>query len=350
MRILFLVNSTYHLLITIIYKFTSFKNERVSIVISNLSPSLIFFYNNKSLERIFEKVYVADYKKNHSFLSKIVQVFFPIFSSQTLIGVHNEKFDKLFFTDYSRHSRFIFTHLKSLNKNLELLKYEDGIASYTNHPSESNKISIFEVIVNKIFNYSILNLSTFTYCVFDPSLIIFEHNYDLSIIPKMPIEDSTITFFNELFSIEKLPLIKESYIFLSESFSIDNINSNYESIIQGISKRFGNEITFKVHPRDLNFSLKFPKLKVLPKEFTSIPFEVLALLNFFNNKIIITVSSNSLIMPYLLSDSRIEGYYLYKLLEGNFRINNKNFKSFLNKFIIKYNPSLFTPASIHEIN
>ena len=138
MKILFMCNTPYQIIVATQLRLTKFKNDIVDLIISNEIAHNQELLVNIKKSNIFNEVYLINSKKydfeniklkinkraNRKLVSKMLEE-----ASKKLS--ENCQYDYYFFANLGGHSNYIGRYLKMENENIKIAMFEDGFASYT---------------------------------------------------------------------------------------------------------------------------------------------------------------------------------------------------------------------------
>lgn len=227
---------------------------------------------------------------------------------------------------------------------------EDGLVHYwTDYIMDGNiDHSVFPAR-SRITNNVIESL------MYEPSLFsgnssILCHNQ----MPKSPEQlAKLIPHLYEIFGKPELP--EEKYIYFDEAYSFDGNNNNDCDILDYIASIVGKEnIIVKIHPRSSennSYSIRGYKTFLVK----DIPWEVFLTLEGIQNKVLLSVSSTSVIAPFTIFSAKTYSILLYKIAL-NLRPIMKRCESSayvfydkLSKYANADNKQLFIPNTMSEL-
>lgn len=138
---------------------------------------------------------------------------------------------------------------------------------------------------------------------------------DAPVLQIPPIDRDDLSFkqaINTIFTYENMEdVYDKKYIFMEESFFAEGQETNDVEIVENIAKLVGKDnIMVKIHPR--NPVNRFKKLGYKTNVNTAIPWEVILLNQDMRNKVLLSVSSTSIINPIRVFGVNMQAYSLYK--------------------------------------
>lgn len=131
-------------------------------------------------------------------------------------------------------------------------------------------------------------------------------------MPKSPEQLERLTpYLYELFGKPELP--KEKYIYFDEAFSFDGSNNNDCDLLDFFAAIVGKEnIIVKIHPRSSannTYSMRGYKTFITK----DIPWEVFLTLEGIDDKVLIAISSNAAVAPFMMFGKKTKSILLYKI-------------------------------------
>ncbi len=300
-RILFIGNTPLQIFISAWIKYHYFSDVEADIIIHDrLSNYLNIKKNIESLD-LFDNVIVLPNQYKKTKIGKTVRILKEYIFARTRFSKGG--YDKFFFANLDFFSERVYDFLKRKNQNLKVYYYEEGMGTY------SKKIEYFfnlykkptkdNITHNNIFckNYLFNDLNGLW--LFNPDLL--EWGFDKNKvfqIDRLDCNDNTFKqIVNTIFDYnEQNNEFTSKYIFFEESFYQD-YNYNYDvDFINSLSELVGKEnITVKIHPR--NKTNRFKELGYKTNSNLTVPWEVIALNLDLSEKVLLTISSSSIVNP-----------------------------------------------------
>ena len=350
-KVLILANTYFQIIIAIKLKNTIYKNDIVDIIISDHSSTAKNIYLNIVENNIFNKVFYyesKEEKERNKFLKIIDDINFLIFPK------YNCKKRNLLFCDYdefifyniNKYTVLIYDTIYYLNKNVKLIRYEEGYISYLHSNIGLSKYYCF---LRKL-----LRKQDFVNCIkknylFHPDLLIYNPVGDVEQIENINRDDvKTISEINKTFNYNKLnDIYNRKYIFFEESFFCDKKGIEDMDLILKLSEIVGKEnILVKLHPR--NTVDRFSKYGILTNKTEGIPWEVIQMNNNFDGKVLLTISSGSVLASKLYFNDNIKTYVLYNCTKKMSDMVTNEYLEYLNKLKEKSNLNNFIIPKNYE--
>jgi len=198
-----------------------------------------------------------------------------------------------------------------MNPNISCFRFEEGILSYNNFNKPIKKtigVKILDLFYKTLNRTSLEDIPPVFFCFF-PELCMYKCKVEkISLIKK---DSELIKILKRVYSdFDMKQYDKYKYIFLSSVCDFEGGESIGEfSLVEKIVKKIGSDnILVKLHPRDTR---QHADLHI--DKNSKIPWEVMLLISNFDDKIIMTTTSNSLISANLIFESSGKNVFLYRL-------------------------------------
>lgn len=148
--------------------------------------------------------------------------------------------------------------------------------------------------------------------VYEPSVCQHGNQHETYAIPKMSPEVYSV--LKRVFGYEELP--QERFIYFSEPFRDEFINNNEMELLDRIAEKVGKDnIIVKLHPRT-TFEQFTEKGYKLMKNMT-VPWEIIAADKNVENKVLMAVSSTTILSPMFMHDYDTKAIMLTHLVTKN---------------------------------
>lgn len=328
MRRLIIANTYYQLIFSVQMKMTLFRNDDVTILISDHSngaekiekiiAGLKLFNNSyhiKTRELLRERNWFLELKHfiDMSFKNK------SKYSSPLLKELSDLFFDEIVVYNVGRDSIAFFYSLSKYNKNIKLSRYEEGILSYNNTIQRiANPKRVLIDFVRMLQKKPQFTKSGENFYCFYPEL----YKGELSPVKVPLIDDNseTVDIIRRVFNVNLSENdYKEKYIFFTSvmDFEGEHPIGEYELVCR-IAEIVGKEnMLIKIHPRDRRNIYSDNGFKV--DKNSSIPWEAIQLTGNFGDKVFLTATSGSVLSGSFMSSDAPETFYLYELcqVDGN---------------------------------
>lgn len=352
--ILIVCSSVFQLYVAINIKETFLKEETVDLILTDSTPIFRSLHANEKLKSLFHNVRFVPINENVDKLnrlekSKYGQMFFEIFPrcyAKKVWETDIRKYKECYFSSYTKHKVLLQYAIKRNRKNTKIHMFEDGISTYIVKNGQTIRTPR---LLRKIFNiHSIEELISDVY-VFEPELVCLQEYSNLITLPKPKEVEGLSQIYNEIFG--KIDYtIKEKFIFFEESFNNDGYVTNDAELIHTLFENVeaGNCI-LKHHPRN-----KIDRFKTsLPTIEAPIFWENYFLNDSIDDKILVTVSSNTVFVPHIIAGACPMVVLLYKIFDGTSPIlGSPHFKMYVEKYLEYYEDytktKFYIPETIEE--
>jgi len=318
-------SSAYHVFTAINLKSHDMESESDLYILNNFGSSKTLRDNAEKLG-MFKKVVLLDtlaVNKRHSLDNTLLRYYQKI---------HNLVFYKSLLKDYmdldvyydhvyigfpDLVTQYAIIHFKTLNKNLKVSIYEDGLISYYRpiYPIKGVK-KLFKKLFKK---YSVLDEYD-EYLFYDRTLCnASQEEYNIVNIPKIKPDDEFLKkAYNTVYNYTENDDFDEKYVYIEQllkHFSqdvtdIDFDKRNMDIYNQLIDNMDNDKLLLKIHPR--SSADNYPKGKIY-KNSDAI-WEVCCMNNDMRDRAVISVSSSAVFTPKLVFDFEPTVILLYKLV------------------------------------
>lgn len=258
-----------------------------------------------------------------------------------------QQYDIFLFSNISILTKRLTSLLTHISPACKIEMFEEGTITYTKQFADGDaQTTPYRRFVDKI---GVINRLSTLY-VFNPMFLSWSpKNGQIIELPRLTnlSEDFTCNL-NYIFgyntSIDKYD---KKLIFFEESHVMEGFEVPDIQILERIAQKIGKEnIMVKIHPR--NPVNRFAKLGYKTNVVTSIPWELIILNQPMADKILVTISSGSVIYPYLYFGIRVKTYSLLNCLSERPGLM-KGDNGILMQRIYKTYPEVFeAPESLDE--
>lgn len=354
MRLLFLCNTPYQVLVASCICRNCFSDSMADIIISDHMTGYEQIAKQiQGLGMLFERVYALETKHYYEFWNSISGMKKRLYllcskKIESTIKI-NENYDLYFCANADPFSILLFSYLKTYNnKKIQACWYEDGLGTYSfdkkYFESNTNKV---KVALKRICGMKILTEHISKFYLFQPECMDWQPDAQLKKIPIIDREDKKFIYFlNKIFGYDKNEdTYNKSMIFFEDGYGDWEESTDIELVNlfrQYIPKE---QIMVKIHPR--NTKNRFKEQGYLTNKNTGIPWEVIALNNKFDNTVLVTMYSQSVIMPYVLFGESVRAVILAKL-DDSFKEKDHIYFDYLNKYYYARYPDMFFVPETEE--
>ena len=319
-KILFIGNTPLQIFISCWIKYHYFKYDYADIIVHDRLTDYSVIKANIEKIRAFDNVIVLPNQHKKTKVGKTIRILKEY--KFAFDNFHKADYDEFFFANFDFFSQRVYDCLKKNNPGLLLNFYEEGLASYSKKdeyfynlykkPQKGN------ITHNNVFvkNYIYGNIDRLYY--FRPDFI--EWDYGKSKTCKIDEINVSDLVFKEIingvfgFSYNDNEYTGK-YIFFEESYYQDSGFMDDVDLVNRIADAVGKEnITVKIHPR--NKVNRFKELGYKTNTNLVIPWEVIALNIDLSEKVLITISSSSIVTPLNMFNCKSYAFSVLKLLES----------------------------------
>ena len=359
---LFVCNSVYQILVASWIKYTYFQSDSFDVIVTDHMNGYESIAANLAETGLFDNVHIVNSKDyvhcdGERYSNFIEKAFYYRFPDKELkkYFVPDRKYDIVFFANYDTFARLLFDVLKRKNKNISLNIYEDGLASYSvltkkYYNIQKPSASKLKAFVNKhVFNCQYMHGNIERLYIFNKDLSEWNPDCELFEIKKIDCRDEKFkSCINRVFDYQNLKdTYDEKYIFFEESFYAETGFTEDVELIEELAKRVGKDnLLIKIHPR--NPENRFEKLGYKTNKDTAIPWEVIALNKDLTDKVLISISSTSILNPKSILDIDVRVVSIVKCLKNKPKLINDEFYNTLMSFC-DYFDNIELADSIEEI-
>lgn len=344
---LIICNSMFQLYTAVVIRQVFLKDKKVDLLLTDATPAFSEMSKSKKLHDIFDNVLFSPVKKNTANLSRVekshyyTKIFdaFPSSYVKKVWKIDADKYDEMFFALYQVFSIRLAKYIKSKNKATKIHMYEDGISTYLIDDKTLRNQSIDRLNAPALIDDMYL---------FSPDLMCVNPKKPTTVIPSLDTLPEIAALLNSVFGDTGYE-IKEKFIFFEESFNNDGYTTNDVELIETLLDTAKSEFIIKHHPRN--------SVNRFAGKMNSISFPIMweqyFLSHSINDKVIVTVSSNTAFVPHIICGSCPYVIFLYKIFNGTSPIfQSGNFEKYVEKYITKYkdyaDKKIFFPETTEE--
>lgn len=305
-RNLIIINTYFQLITAINLVLNNLKNDVNDLILTDRSVDM-----EKKVEiikklNICENVIYIKSKKNCTEKNKIKKYFKYLFNRKEILTCKLEnKYDSLFFFNYDLLTYAVFDELYSRNNEIVCNKYDEGYITYLNE-TQNNKLN---KIIRTMCGKKDIDKFIKKIYLYHPQLLCYKPKCEIEKIPSLDRKEKLIEIYNKIFEY-KNEFIKQKYIFFEESFFCDKKGIDDMEIILKIAEVIGKEnLLVKLHPR--NKIDRFEKYNIATNKTIGIPWELIQMNNDFSEKVLMTISSGSVLASRLYFNDNIKTFLLF---------------------------------------
>lgn len=326
---LFLCNSVYQLMVALWIRCSYHENEPADIIVSDHMNSGEALCSNLRKTELFDNVYFvkslefARFRMKLNRFQRIETSLMPNTFLRQFVELPDQ-YSCLYTANLDYFSQLLFDALAHRNPEIKLVVYEDGLFSYSRLFGADYNSTFIPVNnpVKKLLHKYIYRKRTIygnvaEMLLFNPENLHWQPPFPVQQLRKIDREDNGFrSLCNCIFDYDsKVDQYDCKYIFMEESFYAEGAILNDVEIIQQFAGQVGKEnVMVKIHPR--NPENRFAALGFKTNVNTSIPWEVILMnMGDISGKILITVSSSSVLNPMLIFGVPVRACSIYHCVD-----------------------------------
>ncbi len=350
-KILFLVGSTYQLFNAITLRMTVCQVHECDLLLRSAIHWQEDMLDRLLQEGIFGTIHRPDFTQietdfwNLSVEDKTALMDDPLayFGGEPVPPVYDEIYAALDPIAWKMIYRYHQLH----GKECALYQFDEGTRSYTlDLPASDNKPHFMGAYAATSYVKAIQAIY-----LYQPELYaIPKHSYELLQMPNPKEHEEVKAALCKIFGTAALP--KEKYIYFEDYFFPERHASNDMQLFRRLASIVGkDQLMVKTHPRsDID---RFALLGYKTIGHSNVPWEIQLLTDSAEDKVLISVSSTSILTPYIVFHSDVHVISLMKMYYGqNPFYSDAGFQVFFYKLFQKMNQDkvrFHMPASMEEL-
>lgn len=314
-KVLFAAESVYQLFNAIILRMTEKENDECDLILSEATVWPSDIISNLKGIHLFDKIVFPETKKQEwDFWDLDQEKRYEVYRNPKAFfscGYPVEPvYDELFFPIDHIFWKMIYNYEVSNGRVPDIYMYDEGVRAYTMELSKTDDKPFSKDAYNPSFVNSIK-----AYYLHQPQLYsLTEYPYELKKIQNPTNNEKLRQAIQAVYGFESAP--NEKYIYMEDFFFADHLIGNDFDLFKKITQIIGKDnIIVKRHPRD-KFD-RFTPWGVNTMQKNVIPWEVQLLLNDYSEKVLVSVSSTSILTPFLIFESNQHVIMLDKLFVGD---------------------------------
>lgn len=351
MRVLIYCNTPLHLIIAIHLKETRFKQDQVDLIMTDIMTGSQILEQRLVESAIFNTVIRLEVKKTpwkarrYKFINHYKYRLLKRIFTNAHINISIFNYDEYIWANTGGIGLFLADYLKKTKKVLCLSMIEDSFFTYSKDAEKQFNYVLKDPIKQKIkqtyfklFPTSLQKVDKFY--LFKPEYLEWTPRCKIEKLEPIDISNSQILcLYNTIFNYYHMTdSYDRNFIYFEESYYEDGIPTEDIKLVNKIAEMIGkDQIMVKIHPR--NSVNRFHQLGYKTNAETYIPWEIIAMNMGNDGKSLITMGSNSVIMPHLLLGNRNRVFFMFECLEQNSFLGNEYMK-LLHKIHCQ-NPTIF---------
>lgn len=262
-------------------------------------------------------------------------------------SLSKSKYDLFLFSNISVLTKLLTTKLRRRNSQTRIQLFEEGMSTYTQRFACGDAPST--LYRRWVDNKGILDSLDKLY-VFNPAFLAWKPtNGRVQELPRISPKDAAFRkLINQIFDYAHCrDKYDKKLIFFEESHALEGFDVPDVEMVGQIANKLGKDnIMVKIHPR--NPYNRFAELGYKTNIDTSIPWEVIMLNEHLTDKILVTISSGSVIYPYLYIGIPATSYSLIRCLKEAPGLMKGEMGKLMEKVYATYPDVFKAPASMDE--
>lgn len=340
-RVLFICNTAYQLMTGVQIRQKLYPADKADLLLSNQMVGAEAVAQRARTCGLFSQVAYIENKKQ-TFANRIAETLHDI----TLIRKLRKQLGEYDVVCLSNISVFTILFLRFYQrKAFKLNIFEDGFVTYCRSFEHTDRASLIAKLINPkgiLGNVSHIFL-------FNPDLLEWHRkNIQPVAIPKFDRTDTeTIRALNHLFAFSQDDTYDKPYLFMEESFYADQFPVDDVRLVELMAEKVGREnVMVKLHPR--NPENRFESRGIKTNHSFSTPWELILLNTELQDCTLVSISSSSILQPYLLLGQPIKAISLLRLLPEKPGNMKGELGVFMQSLFDKYSNICFSPATEDE--
>lgn len=326
MNRLIICNTYYQIIFSIQLRNTIFKDDYVTLLISDHSKNTSMILKKIRDENIFNECYyiqnLDNLYKQKQFVDKLRVLLDSIagasfFYNKQLLNLKEKFYNEILSYNCGLDIDSYYAYLYKKNKDLLYSNIEEGILSYNFLLFEDfelqKKRSIISSIRRILKENCLQSALTNFYCYYP---MLYKGTLSCVQVPRVKTNSKTANTLKEIFNLEgKLDGYKQKYIFFTSVYDFEGGEpvGEYELVCKIANLVGKGNLLVKTHPRDTR-TIYIDNGFNTDKN-SSIPWEAIQLSGDFSDKVFMTVNSGSVLSGSTMSESPVRTYFMYKLCD-----------------------------------
>lgn len=302
MNNLFFCCTLYQLIVCIQIKQKLFPEDYSVLLLSDDSNEADQIVERIKTIKIFDEAFLVKKKQEYffkkpRFKDKIRRLIYASVGCTCFADVSKKQFDRLFYYNDDFYTLWLYASVTKLNKNIEIIKYEEGPISYYVDLMGKNGTSYhyYSSKIREFLRCPVFYKNEHEFLCFNPGT--YSGKLQVASLPKISKEDDAFRMtLSQLFCVNKDKFdYHQKYIYFSSMIDKEyGIEGGEKEIVDLLANVVGkDQIIVKTHPRDKKPD--FIDAGYMVDQYSSVPFEVIQLIHRFDNNIFITMMSGSVL-------------------------------------------------------
>ncbi len=314
MNSLILCDTYYQIILAIQLARTIKKENSITLVVSDQSNHSSVVVERIRSINLFERVlFVETKRKKNAFLNLLLRL--KEFSTALFGGSYLNKeaektFDDFYCCGASPLAHALFSVVYKKNNNIKVYFFEEGLLSYQSEIELSTRIRTLYFLRKMTKRKNLISSAEGFFCFYPEA---YYGKLKAYRIPLVKQNDSVCSDLKRVFYIGDEQKYNEKYIFFTSVYDFEGGGKigEYDLALK-IRELVGNEnLLIKKHPRDSRSVYEDAGFRV--DSNSNYPWEVIQLTHDFENKILLTATSGSVLGGNFFCEHPLKTCYLYEL-------------------------------------
>lgn len=350
-KTLIIATTVYHIIVAIQMRRTVLKSHDLDLIIGDETPNIERLVRPLQKTKLFNEIYFVkmnDYNKAKGRYEQYTKLDYCLkkhIDIQRMFRVE-KKYDIFLVPYFHPFYLNLYSFIRTfVNKKIHVYLYEEGLAIYSNigiildnYKKDCENVSIYRRTHYGVMLNEIRGIITF-----NPQLYQWGKQYKKIQIPYLNREDKKLlNILNDVFEYhgEYESQYKKKVIFFEEAKYADGISVNDISVVNRIADVVGKEnVLVKLHPRMIKN--RFQPLGYETNSDNLIPWELLYMNHDFENTLLVSVASSSIVHPMILFKDNLHALFLFKMVHSFLPVDLQMHQKFIEEVIVKQNLSCF---------
>ncbi len=347
-RILCAVNSLFQLIVIMQLRKTVFLEDEMDLVISDRLPDSLNIADRFLEEHIFNHVFTIK-TQEITYPTSMLKKSFIYFIGNTVPFVFHylfknipQNYDFFLYHNDTLDMQMLWEYV-SKNKHMECIRFEEGYSMYIQLGNLYTKGNRFRNFIGK---KNLQDITAFAF-LFDEELLQVKLKYATkTILPISKGDYKLAEACNKVFAYQPTDFYSQKYIFFEEAFERDGEFIDDIGLVEKIADIVGKEnLIIKKHPRTQKD--RFRKKGYIVADNISVPWEVMQLNQSLENRVLLTISSGSVLASQLYFNEKVKTFLLYHCVERSTKLTT-DYERYLACVQKKHGKTICIPACLEE--
>ncbi len=305
------------------------KDDKVDLIITDTFNNYKVIASRIRKLKIFDNVY--DFKIFMKNKAKKLQM---VFNIKKYIKLDSFLYSEMYFWNYDYFSASLRACLYKENKNIKTFLFEEAYTIYFPYKDIIKNYAFLDIInfKNKYFHNNLTRNNINGLFMLNPTLLLYKSNCPIykieSLVNSKDFKDLIDYTFNASRAVKNYD---KKYIIFEEAMYANDPDIDDEKIFDEIINIVGKDnVIIKLHPRTIEDRFTKKGIKTLGND--GIPWEALACVGDFSDKVFITISSGSIPTYKTLFGNKINAFMLFKFIKPKLKAFNPKYYKFWDKF------------------